>query len=277
MTLLDRLTRTVTDTTARGLALATEVSVVAVRGALGVVPPEVVEQLRRSLAEPLQALLDIPGVVQETTGLPIPRQALDTAHVMRTLVAPDVDDATDAELVRRRFDELIERSTRVGEDAGLPAFLEVVAQLTPDEARILRLLGDTGPAPVVDLEAVSIVGRGTRTVLPRQTMVAERAGCAHPDDADTYLANLERLGIVEYRDDELEGDEDYQLIIGTQAYRAAARAYRDDRLWRARGQRRSLHLTAFGRRFLTICTGRPPSPSPSHRRTTTSARSRGTG
>ncbi len=277
MTLFDRLTRTVTETTAKGLALATEVSVVAVRGALGVVPPEVVEQLRRSLAEPLQALLDIPGVVQQTTGLPIPRQALDTANVMRTLVAPDVDDASDAELVRRRFEELIERSTRVGEDAGLPAFLEVVAQLTPDEARILRLLGDTGPAPVVDLEAVSIVGRGTRTVLPRQSMVAERAGCAHPEDVDTYLANLERLGIVAYRDDELEGHEDYQLIIGTEAYRTAARAYRDDRMWRARGQRRSLHLTAFGHRFLGVCTGRPPTPSRPDGRTTTSARSNGTG
>lgn len=277
MTLFDRLSRTVTDTTAKGLALVTEVSVVAVRGALGVVPPELVEQLRRSLAEPLQAVLDIPGVVQQTTGLPIPRQALDTANVMRTLVAPDVDDASDADLVRRRFDELLERSTRVGEDAGLPAFLEVVAQLTPDEARILRLLGDTGAAPVVDLEAISIVGRGTRTVLPRQTMVAERAGCAHPEDADTYLANLERLGIVEYRDEELEGHEDYQLIIGTEAYRTAARAYRDDRLWRARGQRRSLHLTPFGRRFLGVCTGGPPTPPRPDSRTTTSARSSANG
>ena len=274
MTLFDRVTRTVADTTARGLALATEVSAIAVRGALGAVPPEVVEQLRRALAEPLQALLDIPGVVQETTGLPIPRQALDTANVMRTLVAPDAEDATDAELVRRRFDELIERSTHVGDDAGLPAFLEVVAQLTPDEARILRWLGDTGPAPVVDLEAVSIVGRGSRTVLPRQTMVADRAGCAHPEDVDTYLANLERLGIVEFRDEDLEGHDDYQLVVGTAAYRDAARQYRDDRLWRARGQRRSVHLTPFGRRFLAICTGRPPTPPAPDGRTTTSARSR---
>lgn len=277
MTLFDRLTRTVADTTAKGLSLATEVSAIAVRGALGAVPPEVVEQLRRSVAEPLQALLDIPGVVRETTGLPIPRQALDTANVMRTLVAPDAEDASDAELVRRRFDELIERSTHVGDDAGLPAFLEVVAQLTPDEARILRLLGDTGPAPVVDLEAISIVGRGTRTVLPRQAIVADRAGCAHPEDADTYLANLERLGLLEYRDDELEGHDDYQLIIGTEPYRAAARAYRDDRLWRARGQRRSLHLTPFGSRFLGVCTGRPPAPPRPDARTTTSARSSANG
>ncbi len=272
MTLFDRLTRTVADATARSLALATEVSTVAVRGALGAVPPEVVEQLRRAVAEPLQALLDIPGVVQETTGLPIPRQALDTANVMRTLVAPDVEDASDAELVRRRFDELLERSTQVGDDAGLPAFLEVVAQLTPDEARILRLLGDTGPAPVIDLHAVSIVGRGTRTVLARQTMVADRAGCSHPEDVDTYLANLSRLGIVEFTDVELEDHDDYQLIVGTEAYRTAARRYRDDRLWRARGQRGSVRLTAFGQRFLSICTGRPPAAPPPDARTTTSAR-----
>ena len=272
MTLFDRLTRTVADATARSLALATEVSTMAVRGALGAVPPEVVEQLRQALAEPLQVLLDIPGVVQETTGLPIPRQALDTANVMRTLVAPDAEDASDSELVRRRFDELLERSTQVGDDAGLPAFLEVVAQLTPDEARILRLLGDTGPAPVIDLEAVSIVGRGSRTLLARQTMVADRAGCSHPEDVDTYLANLARLGIVEFTDDDLEGHDDYQLIVGTEAYRTAARRYRDDRLWRARGQRGAVRLTAFGQRFLSVCTGRPPATPPPDARTTTSAR-----
>lgn len=276
MSVFDRLVRTAADTTAKGLALATEVGAVAVRGALGAVPPEALEQLRRAVAEPLQALLDIPGVVQETTGLPIPRQALDTANVMRTLVAPDAEDASDADLVRRRFDELIERSTRVGDDAGLPAFLEVVAQLTPDEARILRHLGDTGPAPVVDLQAVSIVGRGTRTVLPRQTMLADRAGCAHPEDVDAYLANLERLGIVEFRDEDLEGHEDYQLVIGTESYRSAARQYRDDRLWRARGLRGSVHLTAFGTRFLAVCTGRPPATAPADARSTTTARSRPT-
>lgn len=273
MSLFDRLTRALVDTTARGIALTTEISAIAVRGAVGAIPPELVEQVRRALAEPLQALLDVPGVVQETTGLPIPRQALDTANVMRTLVAPAEDDATDADLVRRRFDELIERSTRVGDDAGLPAFLEVVAQLTPDEARILRTLGDHGPAPVVDLEAVSIVGRGTRTVLARQTMVADRAGCSHPEDVATYLANLARLGIVEFRGEELEGHDDYQLVVGTEAYRAAARRYRDDRLWRARARRGSLHLTPFGERFLEVCTGRPTTPSP-RGRGTTSARSR---
>lgn len=273
MSFLDRLTRTVVETTARGITLATEVGAVAVRGAAGAIPPELVEQVRRALAEPLQALLDIPGVVQETTGLPIPRQALDTANVMRTLVAPADEDATDAELVRRRFDELIQRSTQVGDDAGLPAFLEVIAQLTPDEARILRLLADQGPAPVIDLEAVSIVGRGTRTVLARQTMVADRAGCAHPEDVDTYLANLARLGIVEFREDELEGHDDYQLITGTEAYRAAARRYREDRLWRPRGQHGSLHLTPFGARFLEVCTGHAPA-SPRRDGRTTTARSR---
>lgn len=257
MSLFERVTRTVIETTARGIALATDASTIALRGAAAVMPPEVVDQVRRAIAEPLQALLDIPGAVQQTTGLPIPRQALDTANVMRTLVAPDADDATDADLVRRRFDELIERSTHVGDDAGLPAFLEVVAQLTPDEARILRLLADEGPAPAVDLEAVSLVGRGSRTVLAHQTMVADRAGCIAPEEVATYLANLQRLGIVEHRDDELEGHADYQLIVGTPDYRAAARRYREDRLWRARARRGSLHLSAFGTHFVAVCMGRP--------------------
>lgn len=262
MTLIDRVTRSVIDTTARSIALGTEITAIALRGAAGAVSPEVADQVRRAIAEPLRALLDIPGAVQQTTGLPIPRQALDTANVMRTLVAPDVDDATDAELVRRRFDELIERSTHVGDDAGLPAFLEVVAQLTPDEARILRLLADEGPAPVMDLEAVSLVGRSTRTVLAHQTMVADRAGCVRPEEVSSYLANLERLGIIAFHDHELEGHADYQLIEGTPAYRTAARRYREDRLWRARGRRASLQLSTFGTHFAAVCTGRPADATP---------------
>ena len=269
MSLIDRVARTVVDTTTRSIALATELGVVAVRGAVSVVPDDLVDQVRRALAEPLQALLDVPGVVQDTPGRALPRQALDTANVMRALVGPEAPDATDAQLVRRRFDELIERSAQVDDDAGLPAFLEVVAQLTPDEARILRLLDDQGPVPVVDLEAVSIVGRGTRSVLARQTMVGDRAGCAHPEEVDTYLANLARLGIVAFRDEEIEGHPDYQLVMGTEAYRAASRRYRDDRLWRARGRRGSLRLTPFGARFLAVCTGQAPASRLDTDRTTT--------
>lgn len=258
MSLFDRILRTAIDTTARGIALATEVSGIAVRGAVSAISPEVADQLRRALAEPLNALFEIPGAVQQTTGLPIPQQALDTANVFRALVAPDVEDATDGELVRRRFDDLLERSSRVNDDPGMPAFLEIVTQLTPDEARILRHLADSGPAPVMDLEAVSLVGRGTRLLLAHQTMVAERAGCATPAQVDGYLANLVRLGLLEYRDEELEGHHDYQLIVGTEPYRAASRKYREDRLWRARGRRGSLHFTTFGVQFVTTGLGRPP-------------------
>lgn len=257
MSLFGRVTRMSLEATARGVALATEVSGLALRSVGSTVPPELLERLRHALAEPLEALLDLPETVHTTTGLPVPRPAMDTANVMRTLLAPD-EDATDADLVRRRFSDLLDRSTRVDDDAGLPAFLEVVAQLTPDEARLLRWLSDHGPAPVVDLEAVSLVGRGTRSVLTGQTIVGDRAGCARPENVDVYLANLERLGIVEFTDEALDDHPDYQLVEGTEAYRAHARRYREDRLWRPRARHRSLRLTPFGVRFLAIC-GAPAS------------------
>lgn len=277
MSLLGRVAQLSVEATARSVALATEVSGLALRGVSSSLPPELLERLRSTLAQPLEALLDLPEAVHTTTGLPVPRQALDTANVMRTLVAPD-EDASDADLVRRRFTDLLDRSTRVDDDAGLPAFLEVVAQLTPDEARILRWLSDRGPAPVVDLEAVSLVGRGTREVLTGQTLVAERAGCAAPEDVDVYLANLERLGILEFTGDDLGDHPDYQLVEGTATFRAAARQYREDRLWRPRSRYGRLQLTAFGRRFLAVC-GAPTSPDARlrDRPDTTSARGRDAG
>jgi hypothetical protein len=275
VSLFDQMTRTAAELTLRGITMATQMSSVAVRSMVRAVPPDLADQVRRALAEPLEALLDLPEAVHDSTGFPIPRQAIDTANVMRTLVAPGEVSASDEELVRRRFDELIARSTDVDDRPGLPAFLEVIAQLTPDEARILRWLSDQGSAPVLDLEAVSLVGRGTRTVLANQTLVAERAGCVTVDDVDTYLSNLARLGIVAFSDEELAEHDDYQLIEGTAVYRAALRQYRDERLWRTRSRRRSLRLTPFGHRFLTVCTGRErPDPS-AQLPHSTSARSRG--
>lgn len=277
MSLFGRMTRIFVEATARGVALATEVSGLALRTVGSAVPPELLERLRHALAEPLEALLDLPETVHSTTGLPVPHQAVDTANVMRTLLASG-QDASDADLVRRRFTDLLERSTRVDDDAGLPAFLEVVAQLTPDEARLLRWLSDRGPAPVVDLEAVSLIGRGTRRVLTRQTIVADRAGCAAPENVDVYLANLERLGIVEVTDEVLDDHPDHQLVEGTEAYRDHVRRYREDRLWRPRARYRSLRLTRFGAPFLAVCGAPASSTEPlRERRDSTWARGRDTG
>lgn len=217
------------------------------------VTPEALDAWRTTTARYLRTLLDIPD---EIANGHLPAHAVDAVMVVRTLMAStDGTDPDDAALVRDRFRQLLDRSADVADDPGEPAFLDIVAQLTPDEARMVRYLAANGAVAALDLVAHPVVGRHQRVVLRHQTMLAERAGCARPDRSEVYLQNLARLGLLEVVDDPIEDETEYQLIEGTPAYAAATRAGRGDRSVRLRGRRGSIVLTPLGRRFVALCLG----------------------
>src|SRR5206468_1796389 len=61
------------------------------------------------------------------------------------------DDTQD---LRRRGTELLQHSADVRYSDNLhPAYEQILSQLAPDEARILRLLALEGPQPAVDIRA----------------------------------------------------------------------------------------------------------------------------
>jgi hypothetical protein len=85
-----------------------------------------------------------------------------------------------------------------------PAFVEILAQLTPDEARLLAHIAE---APTIKLAVINLTSRivasdsqstyqGGESVLKRFSTLGEEAGCAFQDLTTSYLDNLERLGIL---------------------------------------------------------------------------------
>jgi len=81
-----------------------------------------------------------------------------------------------------------------------PAFVASIQQMTPDEARIIQLMETRRAIPMIT------VGVGFKILnpmdvhtehLPHFSLIADEAGCAHPDLWPTYLTNLARLGLVE--------------------------------------------------------------------------------
>ena len=76
-----------------------------------------------------------------------------------------------------------------------PAYLEIIKQLCPDEAKILRYLLVHNTIPIIGIKYTFQSGEGGLQLLGFCT-VAEMAKCDFPHNGDQYFDNLIRLGLV---------------------------------------------------------------------------------
>jgi len=81
-----------------------------------------------------------------------------------------------------------------------PGFVEIIRQLTPDDARILRLLASREALPLVTIRAIFKQDRGYIEVKRHFSLVGHEAGCSHPELTAGSLDNLCRLGLAEIPD-----------------------------------------------------------------------------
>lgn len=152
--------------------------------------------------------------------------------------------------LRRRGTELIRRSNdvRVTDDAH-PAFARILAEITPDEARILRFLYLDGPQPAIDVRTNRPLGIGSELVAGGLNMIAEHAGCLSLGRIHPYLTNLARLGLVDFSKEQVSNPKRYQVIEAQpKVAEAIARAGRMPRI-----VQRSIRLNQFGQDFVHTC------------------------
>lgn len=157
-----------------------------------------------------------------------------------------------------RMNALLEASADVtyAEDAH-PAFTRLLSELTPDEARILRLFAERGPQPSVDVRTRKLMGGGSRLVTPALTMISRYAGCSNPARVPGYLDNMSRLGLIRFGDDALSDHRVYDVLEAQQEVKDAL-----SQAGRGMTIRRSIELTVFGENLCGM-TGLLPPPSPS--------------
>lgn len=159
------------------------------------------------------------------------------------------DEPDREQTLRDRGAALLERSSDLEEHgAEHPAYARILEQLSPDEARILRMLATDGPQPAVDVRTWRPLDIGSVVVAPGLSMIAQHAGCRHPGRVPAYLANVYRLGLIWFLRDTLPDLGPYQVL---EAQPDVIEAVRET--GRARIVRRSIHLTPFGGHFCEIC------------------------
>jgi hypothetical protein len=139
-------------------------------------------------------------------------------------------------------------------DTAHPAFVEIIKQLTPDEARLMNLFMQQRPFPIITVRAEHINEVGGITIAHHLSVFGEQAGVTVQNLVPAYLGNLDRLGLISIRDGEsytaadlyaeLEKSEQVQHFVKV----AAQEADKSPRLIRG-----LVRITDFGAQFGNAC------------------------
>lgn len=228
-------------------------------GELGIGPvrlrPDDVAWVREQVASGLRSLLLTPADTADRL------RTADPTTMARTVLAlvggeeALVPLPSAEEQIRERFRSLLDPEAEPDDGRVTPALLTITAQLSPDEARLLRHLATTDRAVVVAVESTGRTSRRGPTVAEHLSVLVERSGGDHPASGPTYIANLVRLGLCSV-DWAWSGDHpDLALVEDTPAYREAVAHVRASGR-RPRRRDGTLRLTALGDELVHIGIGR---------------------
>lgn len=78
-----------------------------------------------------------------------------------------------------------------------PGFVEIIRNMSSDEAKILGFILKNEVAPVVDIKRVLLKEKGEIKMHELISTIGFDAGCEHKELTSSYLINLERLGLIE--------------------------------------------------------------------------------
>lgn len=136
-----------------------------------------------------------------------------------------------------------------------PAFVDIIRHLSPDEAKLLKLIVAEEDIPIVTVRRVNKAGHGD-DILSNFSTFGEDCGCENPLDIEKYFDNLERLGLIARLP--------YQYIVDANAYdrveshplvieKMNLPAPKDSIYTNNELSKGVLTITAFGKGFCAIC------------------------
>ncbi|CAM7265957.1 DUF4393 domain-containing protein [Citrobacter freundii] len=164
--------------------------------------------------------------------------------------------------IQRLFSNLISASLdKETSKLAHPAYIEIIKQLQPDEAKILRFIFNKenhrkGHAPTIDivqqdLEDSNLTITSTRLEV---NLICEDAGCDNPENSVMYFSNLKRLGLLTPTSGTSFPNEEHERIFSSEKVKEICSINSHlDRVSYKSGQ---YSFTGFGRGFVDSCVGR---------------------
>lgn len=147
-----------------------------------------VEQIRDFVRERVAKKLE--GVPLEDIQQPKPHIGVPAIDALRYTGAEEDLSELYANLLATSMD-------RVTAYRAHPGFVDMIKNICPDEARMMRLLATTPYYPLVNIKSVSTTDQSFQIVHRHLSLIGLDSKCEHVLLASNYIDNLERLGIVQ--------------------------------------------------------------------------------
>lgn len=142
-----------------------------------------------------EALADLNILVEEKLSS-IPQELIDPPKPRIAVPALQNASITEEHEVRELYANLLANSmNKVVKNGVHPGFVEIIKQLSPDEAKILEYMCTHKTIPTITLKYVHNDGSGIE-IIKNFSNVGEIVGCEYPQDIAKYFDNMTRLGLI---------------------------------------------------------------------------------
>lgn len=141
-----------------------------------------------------------------------------------------------------------------------PGFVEIIKQLCPDEAKIIKEISLNNYAiPLIDVEYYTSDKKIFKTIVNGFSDIGEIANCENPLDIFEYINNLCRLGLL-YRSEssKMADDEVYDPIINHEFIVKVSnvpQALKDQGFSHSKIKKYLAEVTPYGKNFCKVCIG----------------------
>lgn len=159
----------------------------------------------------------------------------------------------DSEDLREMYANLLASSMNIETKISVhPAFVDIIKQLCPDEAKLLKYLSDKEDQPLIDIHLIQSKNREYSISLQNFTSIADGI-CENSLKISFYLDNLARLKLLDISDDRsLADDSEYKPLENHPLVKQIMNVHLPEgKSYEIK--RHSFKLTAFAFDFIKVC------------------------
>jgi hypothetical protein len=160
------------------------------------------------------------------------------------------------ESLRELYANLLASSLNVDSAKNVhPAFVDMIKNMTSDEAKIMTFMATRVDYPLINTKAVLKNDNGFIYKLFHVSLIGKDSGCEHPHFAPNYLDNLCRMKLLEIPQEMyLVGDHLYDPIIShKQVQEDKKRWETNENIARYDIEKCKVTITGFGKQFARAC------------------------